>query len=106
MKTYILKKRKDRKSIRGWCGSLKAQSPTYYGKAMAGLASARGAALCKHNHLHSVGRQWQDQHQQGVCTLQAQSLTGCGKAMAGSTSARGSPIRSEEHTSELQSLRH
>jgi hypothetical protein len=29
MKTYCLKKRKDRKRIRDWFGTLKAQSPTY-----------------------------------------------------------------------------
>jgi hypothetical protein len=33
MKTYMLKI-KDKKNIRDWCGTLKAQSPTYYGKAM------------------------------------------------------------------------
>ena len=53
---------KDRKSIRDWFGTLKAQSPTYYGKAMAVTASARGSAFGKHNHLHAVGGQWQDQH--------------------------------------------
>ena len=42
MKTYILKKRKDRKSIRDWFSTVKAQSPTYYEKAMAGSASVRG----------------------------------------------------------------
>src|SRR5882724_3770799 len=168
MKTYVLKKRKDRKTIRDWFGTWKAQSPTYYGKAMAGSvsarglhfastityrlwegngrisiskrfsnlqaqsltpcgkamagsASARGSAFYKHNHLHTVGRQWQDQHQQGgqqftstiayslwesngrvsiskgVCTLQAQSLTYCGKAMAGSASARGSALCKHNH---------
>src|SRR6266436_2451777 len=88
---------------------------------MARSASARGSALCKHNHLHTVGRQWQDQHQQGglyfpstityilwegngrisiskgVCTLQAQSLTGCGKAIAGSASTRGSALCKHNH---------
>jgi hypothetical protein len=34
MKTYILKKRKDRKNIGDWFGTSKAQSPTYYGKTM------------------------------------------------------------------------
>src|ERR1700733_5110557 len=100
---------------KGVC-TLQAQSLTFCGKAMAGSGSARGSALCKHNHLQSVGRQWQDQDQQGglhsastityslwegngrisiskgVCTLQAQSLTTCGKAMAGSASARVSAL--------------
>src|ERR1700689_2897686 len=88
---------------------------------MAASASARESALCKHNHLLPVGRQWQDQHEQGglhfastityflwesngkiriskeVCTLQAQSLTICEKAMAGSGSARGSALCKHNH---------
>jgi hypothetical protein len=83
MKTYILKKRKDGKSIKDWFGTLKAQSLTYYGKAMAGSASARGLhfastityILWEGNSRISVSKR--------VCTLQAQSLTRCGKAMAG-----------------------
>src|SRR6266481_6043994 len=105
---------------KGVC-TLQAQSLTPCGKAMAGSASARGSALCKHNHLLAVGRQWQDQHQQGglhfastityilwegngsisiskgVCTLQGQSLTCCGKAMARSASARGSALCKHNH---------
>src|ERR1700733_3778816 len=105
---------------KGVC-TLQAQSLTFCGKAMAGSGSARGSALCKHNHIHSVGRKWQDQDQQGglhfastityslwecngririskgVCTLQAQSLTSCEKAMAGSGSARGSALSNPNH---------
>ena len=93
--------------------TLRAHSLTYCGKEIAGSASARESALCKHNHLLPVGGQWQNQHQQEglhfastityflwegngrisiskrVCTLQAQSLTFCGKAMVASASARG-----------------
>ena len=65
MKTYILKKRKDRKSFRDWFGTLKAQSLTCCGKAKPVTGSKRGSALCKHNHSLAVGRQWQDQYQQG-----------------------------------------
>ena len=119
MKTYILKKRKERKSIRDWVGTLKAQSPTYYGKAMARSVSARGSALYKHNHSLAVRRQWQDHHQQvglhfvntttywlwegnssiskGVCTLQAPSLTFCGKVTAASASASGSALCKHNH---------
>src|ERR1700727_150080 len=88
---------------------------------MAGSASARGPALGKHNHLQTVGRQWQDQHQQvsqhfastityklwegngrisiskGACTWQAQSLTNCRKAMAGSASAGESALCKHNH---------
>jgi hypothetical protein len=100
---------------------LQAQSLTICGKIIAGLASARGSALCKHNHLLPIGRQWQDQYQRGglhfasivtyllwedngrisiskgVCTLQAQSLTYCGKAMAGSASTRRSALCKNNH---------
>jgi hypothetical protein len=98
-----------------------AQSLTYCGKAMAELASAKGSALCKHNNLHTVGRQWQNLHQQGglhfastityilwegngrisiskrVCTVQTQSLTYCGKDIAGLASARGSALCKLNH---------
>jgi len=62
--TYILWEGNGRISISKGVCTLQAQSLTFCGKAMAGSASARGSALCKHNHLLSVGRQWQDQHQQ------------------------------------------
>jgi hypothetical protein len=48
---------------KGVC-TLQAQSLTICGKAMAGSASAGESAPYKHNHLQTVGRQWQDQHQQ------------------------------------------
>ena len=88
---------------------------------MARSALAREFALCKHNHLHTVKRKWQDQHQWGglhfastityklgegngrininkrVCTLQAQSLTGCGKAMVKSASIRGFALCKYNH---------
>jgi hypothetical protein len=60
MKTYILKKRKDRRSIRDWFGTVTTQSPTYYRKTRVGSASARSSAHCKCNDLLAVGRQWQD----------------------------------------------
>ena len=97
MKTYILKKRKDRKSIRDRFGTLKAQSPTYYGKAMAGSASARGlhfASTITYILWEGKGR---INISKGVCTLQAQSLTACGKAMSGSASARGSALCKHNH---------
>src|SRR6266436_2042514 len=114
--TYKLWEGNGKISISKGVCTLQAQSLTGCGKAMARLASARGSALYKHNHLQPVGRQWQDQHQQGdlhfastityilwegngrisiskgICTLQAQSLTSCGKAMAASASARGSAL--------------
>ena len=77
MKTYILK-RKDRTRIRDWFGTVKAQSPTYYVKAVA--RSASGISISK-----------------GVCTLQAQSLTYCEKGMAGSASARRSALCKHNH---------
>src|SRR6202044_2465903 len=119
--TYSLWEGNVRVSISKGVCTLQAQSLTSCGKAMAGSASARGSALYKHNHLQPVGRQWQDQHQQGglhfastityilwegngrisiskgVCTLPAQSLTRCGKAMAGSASARGSALCKHNH---------
>jgi hypothetical protein len=88
---------------------------------MAESALAKGSALCKHNHLLPVVRQWQNQHQQRglhfvktityilwegngrisiskeVCTLQGQSLTGCGKAMVGSASAREFALCKDNH---------
>jgi hypothetical protein len=44
-KTYILKKKKDRKSIKDWLGMLKAQSLTSCGKPMPRPASARESAF-------------------------------------------------------------
>jgi hypothetical protein len=111
-------------SAKGSC-NLQVQSLTPCGKAVVALASARGSALCKPNHSHTVGRQWQHQHQQGglhfastttytlwegngsisisnrVCTLEAQSFTHCGKAMAASASAMGSALCEHNH---LQSV--
>ena len=119
--TYILWEGNGRISINKKVCTLQEQSLTPCGKAMAGSASARGSVLYKHNHLLAVGRQWQNQHQQGglhfastityslwegngrisiskgVCTLQAQSLTICEKAMAGSASARGSVLCKHNH---------
>jgi hypothetical protein len=63
--TYWLWEGNGRISINKWVCTLQAPSLTYCGKAMAGSASASGSALCKHHHLHSVRRQWQDQHQRG-----------------------------------------
>jgi hypothetical protein len=119
--TYTLWEGNSKSSISKGVCTLQAQSCTCCGKAMAGLASARGSADCKHNHLHAVGRQWQNQHQprglhfassityslwggngkisisKGDCTLQAQSLTSCEKAMAASASARGSALYKHNH---------
>jgi hypothetical protein len=88
--TYILWEGNDRIRISKGVCTLQAQSLTPCEKAMAGSGSARGSTLCKHSHLHPVGRQWHDQDQQTVCTLQAQSLMSCGKAVA--ASARGSVL--------------
>src|ERR1700689_1698376 len=123
--TYILWEGNGRIRISKGVCTLQAQSLTRCGKAMAGSGSVRGSAFCKHNHLLPVGRQWQDQDQQGglhfastityllwegngrisiskgVCALQAQSLTYCGKAMVGSGSARGSALCKHNH---LQSV--
>ena len=74
MKTYMLKRRKE-KSIREWLGS----------------------SLQRQNHLHAMGRQRKDEHQQGVCTLHAQSLTPCKEAMARSGSARGCALCKHNH---------
>src|ERR1700691_2475584 len=111
--TYSLWEGNGRISITKAGSTLQAQSLTSCVKAMAGSASARRSALCKYNHLHAVGRQWQDQYQQkglhfantityilwegngrisiskGICTLQAQPLTCCGERIAGSASPRG-----------------
>jgi hypothetical protein len=100
---------------------LQAQSLTSCGKAKAETASANGSAVCKHNHLHPVGRQRQKQHKQrdlqfastityilwegkgrnsiskGICSLQAQSLTSCGKAKAETASAKGSAVCKHNH---------
>ena len=91
---------------------MQAQSLTRCGKAKVATTSARRSGLCKPNHLLPVGRQRQQQHQQGgldfaspithtllegkggnniskeVWTLQAQSFTGCGKAKVATTSTR------------------
>ena len=104
--TYKLWEGKGRNSISKGIWSLQAQSLTNCGKAKAETALARASAVCKHNHLHPVGRQRQKQHKRGhlqfastityklwkgksrnsiskgICSLQAQSLTSCGKAKA------------------------
>ena len=91
--------------------TLQAQSLTRCGKAEVATTSARRSRLCKPNHLHAVGSQRRQQHQQGgldfaspitymlwegkgvnniskeVWTLQAQSLTRCWKAKVATTSA-------------------
>ena len=63
--TYNLWEGNGRISISKRVCTLQAQSLTICGKTIAGLASARGSALCKHNHLLSIERQWQHQHQRG-----------------------------------------
>ena len=121
--TYSLLEGNRRTSISEEVCTLHPQSPTFCGKRMAGSALVGRFALCKHNHLHPVGREWQDQHQhqqealhfagtftyslwegngnisvgKGVCTLQTQSLTGCRKAMAGSTSSGGFALCKHNH---------
>ena len=118
--TYILWEGNGRIKISKWVCTLQAQSLTPCGMAMTWSGLARRSALCKNNHLHSVGRQWQDQGQQRglhfantitytlwegngririskwVCTLQTQSLTLCGK-VAGLGSARGSALCKHNH---------
>ena len=124
--TYLLWEDNGRISISKGVCTLQAQSLTCCGKVIAGSASVRGSALCKHNHLHPVRMQWQNQHQQGglhfastityrlwecndsisiskgVCTLPAQSLTPCGNTMAASASAKGSTLCKHNH---LQAVR-
>jgi hypothetical protein len=119
--TYFLWKGNGRISISKGVCTLQAQPLTSCGKEMEGSALARGSALCKHNHLHTVGRKWQDQHQQRglnfaskvtyslwegngrisiskeVCTLQAQSLTSCEKEIAASASVMGSALCKYNH---------
>jgi hypothetical protein len=60
--TYTLWEGKGRNSISKWICSLQAQSLTICGKAKAETAYAKGSAVCKHNYLHTVGRQRQKQH--------------------------------------------
>ena len=100
---------------------MQAQSLTRCGKTKGATTSARRSGLCKPNHLHPVGRQRWQQHQQGgldfaspityklgqgkggnniskdIWTVQAQSLTSCGKAKVGTTSARRSGICKPNH---------
>src|ERR1700727_228973 len=114
--TYFLWKDKGSKRISKEVCTMQAPSLTYCGKAKATRRSARRSALCMHHHLHTVGRQRQQEDQQGglhyactityilwegkgskriskeVCTMQAPSLTLCGKAKA----ARGSTRRSAQ----------
>jgi hypothetical protein len=119
--TYRLWKCGGSKSISKGICILQAPSHTNCGKAKATTASARRSALCKHHHIQSVGRQRQQQHQQGglhftstityflwegkssnsiskgVCTLQVQSHTTCGKAKATMASARSSALCKHHH---------
>src|SRR6202046_184145 len=100
---------------------MQAPSLTYCGKAKAARGSARRSALCKHHHLHTVGRQRQQEDQQGglhyastityflwegkgikriskeVCTMQTPSLTCCGKAKTARGSARRSALCIHHH---------
>src|SRR6204780_2972959 len=100
---------------------MQAPSLTYCEKAKAARGSARRSALYKHHHLHTVGRQRQQEDQQGglhlastityclwegkgskriskeVCTMQAPSLTYCGKAKAARGSARRSALCKQHH---------
>src|SRR6202050_4416361 len=100
---------------------MQAPSLTCCGKAKAARESARRSALCKHHHLLAVGRQRQQEDQQGglhyvstityllwegkgskriskeVCTMQVPSLTLCGKAKAARGSARRSALCQHHH---------
>jgi hypothetical protein len=100
---------------------MQAPSLTYCGKAKAARGSARRSALCKHHHLLPVGRQRQQEDQQGglhyastityilwegkgskriskeVCTMQAPSLTSYEKAKAARGSARRSALCKYHH---------
>jgi hypothetical protein len=53
---------KRHKEHQGQVGTLQAQSLTYCKKEMEKSVAARRSALCKHNHLHPIERQWQDEH--------------------------------------------
>ena len=99
--------------------TLQAQSLTYCGKAKVATTSARRSGLHKPNHLHPVGRQRWQQHQQGgldfaspitytlledgnniskrVQILQAKSLTICEKAKVATTSVRRSGLSKPNH---------
>src|SRR6266436_5618627 len=65
MMTYSLWEDKSKVRISKWVCTLQAQSHTSCGKAKAGMGSAKGSAISKHNHLHAVGRQRQGWDQQG-----------------------------------------
>src|ERR1700735_740914 len=97
--TYSLWEGKGSKRISKKVCTMQAPSLTLWGKAKAARGSARRSALCKHHHLQTVGRQRQQEDQQGglhyastityflwegkgskrisrkVCTMQAPSLT-------------------------------
>jgi hypothetical protein len=55
--TYILWEGKGGDRVSEGVCTLQAQSHTYCGKAKVVTGSVRGSALCKHNHIQSVGRQ-------------------------------------------------
>ena len=119
--SYILWEGKGGNNISQEVWTLQAQSLTSCGKAKVATTSARMSGLCRPNHLHTVGRQRWQQHQQGcldfaspityrlwegkggnniskeVWTLQAQSLTNCGKAKVAITSARRSGLCKPNH---------
>src|ERR1700733_4212275 len=63
--TYILWEGKGGNNISKEVWTLQDQSLTYCGKAKVATTSARRSGLCKTNHLHTVGRQRWQQHQQG-----------------------------------------
>ena len=119
--TYRLWEGKSGNNISKEVWTLQAQSLTGCGKATVATTSARRSGLCKPNHLHAVGRQKWQQHQQGgldfanpityslwegksgnniskqVWTLQAQSLTRYGKAKVATTSASRSGLCKPNH---------
>ena len=119
--TYILWEDKGGNNISKKVWTLQAQSLTSCRKAKVATTLARRSGFCKPNHLHPVGRQMWQQHQQGgldfaspityilwqgnggnniskeVWTLQAQSLTCCRKAKVATTSTRRSGICKPNH---------
>src|SRR6202020_1770246 len=119
--TYKLWEGKGSKKISKEVCTMQAPSLTSCGKAKAARGSAWRSALRKHHHLHTVGRQRQQEDQHGglhyastityilwegkgskriskeVCTMQAPSLTFCGKAKAARGSARRSALYKHHH---------
>src|SRR6204780_5426400 len=119
--TYFLWEGKGSKRISKEACTMQAPSLTSCGNAKAARGSARRSALCKHHHFLPVGKQRQQEDQQGglhyastityilwegkgskriskeVCTMQATSLTSCGKAKAARGSARRSALCKHHH---------